>query len=304
MTLILYQRRNKIMPGSKQKASDNQLIESYHELGSIWLVGKKFNMCGQSVQERLKRLGIPLNCPTFTDEEKQRLKREYLVYRDAGKLNNLAESMGRTKPFICRKAKELDLTNPSHKKVYASVWKYMLEDTARIIFDDFKNSRGTMREYCSRKKYDELGFSRTLQHYFPDEWDVVIESKVPKQTMYRLGRALEYRCRDYFKKRGYFTLRSPRSAGKVDVVAIRAGEILFIQCKRSGSLGVKEWNGILELSISVGAVPLMAMVNPSGRGIDFYELIGRKDGSKRKQPMCAWHPKIDNRVVNEMEQVG
>jgi len=182
----------------------------------------------------------------------------------------------------------LGLTDQHHAKPYLATWKYMSEEAARSILDDFRHSRGNLGEYCARKGYDDLGMSRTLQAYFPDEWDAIIESKIPKQTMYRLGRALEYRCRDYFKARGYFTLRSPRSAGKVDVVAIKTGQVVFVQCKRSGSLGVQEWNAVFDLALSVSAIPLMAMNNPTGRGINFYRLMERKDGSKRKQPMEKW----------------
>ena len=271
-----------------KKVADDVIIAAYKETGNVWKTAKKVGLCGQSVHERLVKLGIELNSNPFTEQDMDRLRREYLIFRDAGKIADLAALMGRTKQFICRKAKEIGLTDQRHKRYYQSVWKYMSEDAARVILEDFRHAKGIMREYCARKDYDELGFSRTLQGFFPDEWDAIIEAKTPKQTMYRLGRALEYRCRDFFKARGYFVLRSPRSGGKVDVVAIRTGEVLFIQCKRGGSLGVKEWNDVFEISKSVGAMPIMAMVNPCGKGIDLYELKALKDGSKKRQPMELW----------------
>ena len=52
---------------------------------------------------------------------------------------------------------------------------------------------------------------------------------------------------------------------------------------------MKEWNEVFKISKSVGAVPIMATMNPSGRGVDLYELVGLKDGSKKRQPMVPWH---------------
>lgn len=99
------------MPGSKKKATDEQIIESYGRLNNIWLVAKEFDMCGQSVQERLVKLGIARSHPLFTEQEASRLKNDYLTYLRAGELQKLADEMGRTKPFICRKARALGLTD-------------------------------------------------------------------------------------------------------------------------------------------------------------------------------------------------
>jgi len=38
------------------KATNTELLESYKKLGNIWKVAEEFNMCGQTVWERLKKL--------------------------------------------------------------------------------------------------------------------------------------------------------------------------------------------------------------------------------------------------------
>lgn len=272
----------------QQKASDEQLLESYNRLKNVWEVAKEFGMCGQSVHERLVKLNV-ISKNYFTKEDDDLLRKQYVLFRDLGRLDNLAEIMERDKTTICSRAKKLGLTDTKHKKIWVSTWKYLDEDTARHIFEEFKNSkRCTVELYCKQRGWDDLGFSRTMQKYFPDEWDAVIESRSPKRSPYQIGRSFEYRCRDYFKKLKYFTLRSPRSGGVVDVVAIKKGCVLFLQCKKAGYIGVGEWNKLYELAISVGAIPVMATVKESGRGILFYELTGTKDGSKSKQPMKEW----------------
>ena len=97
---------------SKQiKLTDKKIIESYMRLKSIWKVGKEIGLSGQTVHYRLKKLKIQLNYPPFTKKEQQILKEKYPYYRSSEKLDELAKQMDRTKSFICRKAKGLDLTS-------------------------------------------------------------------------------------------------------------------------------------------------------------------------------------------------
>ena len=95
---------------AKRKATDQQLLESYRQHGNIWEVGKEFGMCGQSVHERLRKLGVAKKVRAFTDEERETLMREYTKNCEDRTLGTLAKRMGRSKHFICRKAKELGLT--------------------------------------------------------------------------------------------------------------------------------------------------------------------------------------------------
>ena len=265
------------------KATNEQILAAYQETGNIWRTAEKLGMCGQSVHERLVKLNIPLNNPAFNEEDYKKLEEKYLLYRDAGQLDLLAKEMGRTKQFICRKAKKLNLTDRNHKSRWLAVWKYMPEEVARSFLEKFKHSKYTMKQFCNKFGYDDLGFSRTMKQFFPDEWDAVIESKTPKQTMSRYGRAFEYRSRDDLRKRGIFVLRSPRSGSPIDLEAIRKREILFIQCKRGGELMVKDWNELYDLALSVDAKPILAECK-DGMTKSYWLLIGKKDGSKHRQP--------------------
>lgn len=99
---------------ANKRVPDDVLVESYNRIGNIWKVGKEVGLCGQSVHERLVRLGIERNNRPFSKAEIERLIRDYPCYRANSKLQELADSMGRTKQFICRQAKALELTDQSH----------------------------------------------------------------------------------------------------------------------------------------------------------------------------------------------
>ena len=110
------------MPVNK-KVSDEILLESYSRLRNIWKVAEEVGLCGQSVQERLVKLGVKRNNPQFTDKEVEHLKSHYTQYLLNGELQKLADEMGRTKPFICRKAKLLGLTDLRRKRSLLANYK-------------------------------------------------------------------------------------------------------------------------------------------------------------------------------------
>ena len=98
---------------TKLKATDQQIIDAYNKTHNIWKVGELLGMCGQSVHERLKRLGVNLNNRPFTEKDFLTLKEFYTTHelkRGSGELQEIADKLGRTKQFISRKAKQLGLT--------------------------------------------------------------------------------------------------------------------------------------------------------------------------------------------------
>ncbi len=269
--------------------ADRDLVEAYQRLGNVWKVADELGMVGQTVHRRLKRLGVAKPMNVFTSVEIDRLKADYAAAAANGKLDELAASMGRTKPFICRQARALGLTDQKRAKRYIATWKYVDEDQSREIFERFKSSSLGMKAYCVKFGYDDVGFSATMRKFFADEWDSVIEGKAPVQSWYRYGRQFEYRVRDDLRKRGYYAQRSPASKTPIDVTGIRPGEVLFIQCKRGGDLLVREWNAFFELAISCGAIPILASC-PTERGVKYERLLALKDGSRKPQPKEPFEP--------------
>ena len=96
-----------------EKISNEDVIREYGSGKSIWVIAKEYGMCGQSVYERLVRLGINklINIITYKD-----LARIADVYRDGfirgdNRLNELAVELGRTKQFIARQAGKMGFTN-------------------------------------------------------------------------------------------------------------------------------------------------------------------------------------------------
>ncbi|KKN48224.1 hypothetical protein LCGC14_0654860 [marine sediment metagenome] len=99
-----------------RKATDEQLIESYTRLGNVWKVAAELGMCGQSVWERIKRLGFE-NKHKWTEVQLTELREAYSVSNTAPiNLAALALRLGRANGNVCRKARELGLTSRTRKK--------------------------------------------------------------------------------------------------------------------------------------------------------------------------------------------
>lgn len=267
----------------KQKATDEQILKAYKKTKSIVAVGSMFGMRPSSAHERLKKLGVVFRNPRWTVADDEILRRDYVAHREKGTLSELAANMSRTRQFICRRAKAIGLTDSTAPRAYLRVWKGMDEAEALKHFRKFQKSSYGLGAYCKRFGYDDLGFSRIMKEHFADQWEAVIEAKQPLQTMYRLGRSVEYAVRDELREWGYFSFRSPRSLGPVDVMGIKKGVVVMVQCKRSLTCTVTEWNAIYSLAESIGAIPLVAG-RPTGKGITYMKITGAKDGSKRRQP--------------------
>jgi len=271
--------------------SDERIVESYRRTGSVHKTAAELGLNHASVHERVVRLGIAKSINVFTDAERERLQREYLIFRGAGRLGDLSREMGRTVPFLCRQARELGLTDQRAAKAWKGTWKYMTESAARVLLTRFQRQRKSASVFCKRAGFEMGSFGSTMRRFFPDEWDLAVETNQPKQSLYRFGRAFEYRVRDALRGFGYFVLRSPQSKSPLDLIAIKRGVVLFVQCKRHGVLNPGEWNQIFDLAQSVGAIPIMVEISEQHRGeILYWRLLERKDGTKKAQPRGAYLP--------------
>ena len=271
-----------------KSVSDEALIASYKRTKSVWKTGKEVGLCGQTVHERLKKFGIVEPVNVFTEADKQRLIEDYGNYKRLGKLQDLADDMGRTKQFICRKARSLGLTSRSHAAPWSGKWKYMPDEEYMALLDQLLKYDGTLTEFMEERGFG-VQFELTAKQRFPAEWEAISELKMGGNPRYRRGRDFEYSTKRKLESRGYVVMRSPASKTPADLWAVKAGKIYFVQCKLSGEFGsVAEWNTFLDYAASAGAVPLLANRPKGGRGVEFWLITGKKDGSRKPQPKIPY----------------
>ena len=104
-----------------KKRTDQEIVESYARTQSVWKSGVELGMCGQSVHERLKKLGASNPLKTVTEEQIQTIKDAYAApfLRGESPLTDLEFKLGMHRSNICRLARKLGLTsmNRSHGKL-------------------------------------------------------------------------------------------------------------------------------------------------------------------------------------------
>jgi hypothetical protein len=115
-------------------------------------------------------------------------------------------------------------------------------------------------------------------------------------TNYQRGRAFEYRARDKALKLGaVYVMRAASSKGAADLIALwpskeRVHQSLYksyivdhgvrpawlVQCKRDGRLPKAERETLIEIAAQTGAIPVLARVPKSGRGVEFINLYTKE----------------------------
>jgi Holliday junction resolvase len=149
----------------------------------------------------------------------------------------------------------------------------MPEETARRLFDKFKKSKVGLSTFGPRQGFSDEGLAKVFKKYFPDEYDILQEAKRSRKDLwYRRGRSFEYTVRNYLVSKGWFVLRSPQSKSPIDLIALRTGAILLIQCKLGAStLLLAEKRAIVDLANSTGGRPILAH-RKLGHGIFFRQI--------------------------------
>jgi Holliday junction resolvase len=75
---------------------------------------------------------------------------------------------------------------------------------------------------------------------------------------YEVGRRLEYRVRDLFRRNGFFVVRAAQSK-PIDLVCLRGGRSVLVECKAGRSfLGKERKQELLDLARQAGSTIVLA----------------------------------------------
>lgn len=145
-------------------------------------------------------------------------------------------------------------------------WYTVTESEARELFERYKKADVRMLRFAKEVHHSHRWLRKLFTEFFPVEYYSLIEKKqTRKSSRYMLGRAFEYRVRDFLRGKKYFVLRSPRSGGPADLVALKKGQILFVQCRSGGYMPKIKIEELISLARSVGAIPVLAYRRKRGR---------------------------------------
>lgn len=112
------------------------------------------------------------------------------------------------------------------------------------------------------------------------------------------GTAFERKVSAGLERDGYLVIRAAGSHGAADLVALKPGQVLFVQVKLggAGACSPAEWNEFYRLATSVDALPILAY-RPGRQGVAYWLVTGSKDRPTRVPPAVAW-------VTDELAEVA
>lgn len=125
---------------------------------------------------------------------------------------------------------------------------------AQELLESWRKSHLTLDEFSKKHGLSHTTMYKIFQTHVPEDYSAIVEKKQGRN--YQIGRRFEWRVRDYFKGQGYFVLRSPISRGPVDLVALKKGESLLIQCKVKSQL--KGFGELISLANTIDAKAILA----------------------------------------------
>lgn len=173
------------------KATNDQIVKAYRELGSVWLVGDRLGMCGQSVHERLQKIGALQPRTLMGDAGRARLLADYNRYADEGRLSELAVEMGWSTITLSRHAKVLGLTNSRRRKSAAGIEKFKAararknwRPPAPVYGPDRPHPRGFSGKTHSMETREKLGaISRKMWSDMSEEKRAATVLKMTKASV-------------------------------------------------------------------------------------------------------------------------
>lgn len=142
-----------------KKVNDEDIIKSYQKTKSVWKTAKEVGICGQTVHQRLVKLGINNHIRVFTKAEKEELKRVYkneFLYGDSD-LKELAKKLNRTVPFLSRQARKLGLTN-NHRKRNKKACQKISEHSKKFIKEN-GHPKGMLGKHHTKKMKKEMSIN-------------------------------------------------------------------------------------------------------------------------------------------------
>ena len=102
-------------------------------------------------------------------------------------------------------------------------------------------------------------------------------------TNYERGRNFEWRIKADLERRGYYCARSAGSHSKIDILAVKGGVCLLVQCKADGAISPVEWNTLHDLCRPPHTLPIVALKDD---GKLAYRLITARRSHRRRE----WEP--------------
>lgn len=151
------------------------IVAAYRETGSVWEAGKQLGIAGQSVHERLRKIGYPMANRNWTPEECDELRQ---LITEGLTLSRIAERIGRPYAGIACKASELGLRSSQKGRGRKPPRGSAPTKTATLRhMKGVETYDGMVTHYARANGLDIEVLVQSLEKHCPDRWRAYVASR-------------------------------------------------------------------------------------------------------------------------------
>jgi len=182
---------------------------------------------------------------------------KYVSISELARKNNIPRSRFRRGVLrILPKEEYLKAVKTSLRKFKPFNFNILNKDKTEKLFNEWKSLNIPLIDFKGPEIPSYTTLSKAFRKFFLEEYKAYQSTIIFRGKMYKIGRAFEYRCRNFLIKLGFFVIRSPKSKGPFDLLAMKDGTILLVQCKlRNRNF---DTSSLKDISVQVGGIPIVA----------------------------------------------
>ena len=193
------------MAGHPMKATNEQIIAAYRETGSVWRAAQQLGMVGQSVHERLRKLGYSLPGERWSEDELHELRQLVGVCT----IGEIARRLGRPYGGTATKISQLGLAVGNYhgqQKIPRGVG--LDKANVKKLVRELHSYKGTLSAFSRLHGLRIELFVVAAQKHFPEEWE-----RYTREHAVAPPKACPYCGRDFYPMSGKQKVCSRECAG-------------------------------------------------------------------------------------------
>lgn len=160
---------------TRQRVTNEQIVQAYRQTGSVWKAAKSLGIVGQSVWERLRGIGYEMPSRKWTREELV----ELTALAPTCTISEIANRLGRPYFGVACKLSELGLAQRVGnrrrflKPTRGGVGKKIALDYASLL----PQFRGSLRQFARQHGVSLTALTTGLQQHAPDAWAAILKAR-------------------------------------------------------------------------------------------------------------------------------
>lgn len=214
------------------KATNEQIVLAYQQYGSIWKAARSLGIGGQSLWERLKRIGYQMASSSWGEEEIM----ELTALAPQCTIGEIARRLGRPYAGVAAKISELGIGVRYGNSTRYSIKRGsgMTKAATALYLRDLMVFGGSLRQFCVQRGLAVELLARGVQAHHPDGWKEYIRCHSGLQVK----RCPQ--CGQEFIPMNARQLTCSRRCG-----SLRRSDIKYFGGRRNNAIGLEE--GICQL---------------------------------------------------------